>query len=68
MLVLFETSGGFAIFKLLKEKKLKKPDNLYEEFESPEKAAKLLKLIHFEKFVDMEDALATASAVIKNKR
>ncbi|GBM94074.1 Nucleolar protein 58 [Araneus ventricosus] len=67
MLVLFETSGGFAIFKLLKEKKLKKPDNLYEEFESPEKAAKLLKLIHFEKFIDMEDALATASAVIKNK-
>ncbi|GFY49167.1 nucleolar protein 58 [Trichonephila inaurata madagascariensis] len=67
MLVLFETSAGFAIFKVLKEKKLQKSENLYEEFLTPEKAGKLLKLIHFEKFKDMEDALATASATVEGK-
>lgn len=55
MLVLFETSAGYAIFKvrlffslmyhffvffqLLDEKKLQETKNLYVDFESPEKAA-----------------------------
>lgn len=67
MLVLFETSGGFAIFKLLKEKKLLKPDNLYKEFESEDKANKVLQLKHFEKFESMEEALDSASCAIKGK-
>lgn len=41
MLVLFETPAGFALFKVLKEKKLKKVDDIFEQFESPEKAAEL---------------------------
>lgn len=67
MLVLFETSAGFAIFRVLKEKKLQKSENLYKEFQNPVKASKFIKLIHFEKFKDMEDALATASDTINGK-
>ena len=32
MLVLFETPAGYAIFKLLDEKKLQQSDDLYEDF------------------------------------
>jgi nucleolar protein 58 len=39
MLVLFETPGGYALFKVLKEGKLKDADNLWQEFSSAEKAA-----------------------------
>ena len=41
MLVLFETPAGYAVFKLLNEKKLQKVDDLYKEFESPDKASKM---------------------------
>jgi len=40
MLVLFETPAGFAVFKLLDEKKLKQVDNLYQDFSSAESAKK----------------------------
>ncbi|CAF1643130.1 unnamed protein product, partial [Adineta ricciae] len=67
MLVLFETSAGYAVFKLLDEKKLKETQNLYADFESPEKAAKVLKLINFEKFDDTTQALAAATATVEGK-
>ncbi len=41
MLVLFETAAGFAVFKLLNEKKLQESENLYLDFETPEKARKM---------------------------
>jgi nucleolar protein 58 len=41
MLVLFETPAGFALFKVLKDKKLAKEDAIFEHFETPDKAAKL---------------------------
>ena len=65
MLVLFETPAGFAVFKLLDEKKLLKSDNLYEEFQSD--AKKMVKLQMFEKFKDTTDALASAAALIEGK-
>jgi nucleolar protein 58 len=40
MLVLFESPAGFAIFKLLDEKKLQKVDNLYEDFSDADSAKK----------------------------
>merc|ERR1711915_25593 len=49
MFVLFETPAGYAIFKLLNEKKLQSIDNLFQEFESADKASQLLKLKFFEK-------------------
>ncbi len=50
MLVLFETPAGFAIFKVLNEKKVRKSENLYEDFQTLESAKKMVKLKMFEKF------------------
>lgn len=38
MLVLFETPAGYALFKVLKEGKLDKVDDIFKEFTSAEKA------------------------------
>ena len=42
MYVLFETPGGFALFKVLKEGKLKDVDNLHKEFTTGKKAKEVL--------------------------
>ncbi|XP_070490474.1 nucleolar protein 58 [Chironomus tepperi] len=67
MFVLYETPAGYAIFKLLDEKKIKEVDNLYLEFDSPERANKILKLKHFEKFKDTTEALSAATAAVEGK-
>ncbi|XP_056637891.1 nucleolar protein 58 [Diorhabda sublineata] len=67
MLVLFETAAGYALFKLLNEKKLKETDNLYRDFETPESAGKIIKLKHFEKFADTTEALAATTAAVEGK-
>ncbi|XP_048449004.1 nucleolar protein 58-like, partial [Rhincodon typus] len=67
MLVLFETAAGYAIFKVLDENKLREVDNLWREFETAEKANKLVKLKHFEKFQDTTEALAAATALVEGK-
>ncbi|KAI6646570.1 Nucleolar protein nop5 [Oopsacas minuta] len=67
MLILFETAAGYAIFKLLDEKKLQESDNIFKEFESPDTATQLLKLQHFEKFADVTEALTAATAVVEGK-
>jgi len=67
MLVLFETAAGYAVFKLLKDNTLEEIDNLYKDFESPEKASKIVKLKFFEKFADTTDALAAATATVEGK-
>ncbi|MED6272649.1 Nucleolar protein 58 [Characodon lateralis] len=66
MLVLFETAAGYAIFKVLDESKLQQVDSLYKEFETPEKANKILKLKHFEKFQDTTEALAASGTSGRN--
>lgn len=38
MYVLFETAAGFALFKVLKEDKLKDVSSLYKDFLSADKA------------------------------
>ncbi|GBP03060.1 Nucleolar protein 58 [Eumeta japonica] len=67
MFVLYETPAGYAIFKLLDEKKMQEVDNLYLEFQTPDRANKLLKLKHFEKFNDTIEALAAATAAVEGK-
>jgi nucleolar protein 58 len=67
MLVLFETAAGYAIFKLLNEKKLQETENLYLDFETPEKANKLLQLQHFQKFDDTTMALAAITGSVEGK-
>ena len=67
MLVLFETPAGFAVFKLLDEKKLQSVENLYEDFSTAEAARKVIKLKSFEKFEDTTKALASAASLIEGK-
>ncbi|KAJ8951289.1 hypothetical protein NQ318_008193 [Aromia moschata] len=54
-------------FDLLDEKKLKEADNLYQAFETPEAAGRIIKLKHFEKFADTTEALAATTAVVEGK-
>uniref|UniRef100_A0A182MG25 Nucleolar protein 58 n=1 Tax=Anopheles culicifacies TaxID=139723 RepID=A0A182MG25_9DIPT len=67
MFILYETPAGYAIFKLLDDNKFKEIDNLYLEFETPEKANKIVKLKHFEKFADTTEALSAATAAVEGK-
>nr|AAH77204.1 MGC78950 protein [Xenopus laevis] len=67
MLVLFETAAGYAIFKVLDESKLQEVDSIWKEFETPEKANKVVKLKHFEKFQDTTEALAASTALVEGK-
>jgi hypothetical protein len=41
MLVLFETPAGFALFKMLDDGKLAKPEDLSDAFGTPEAANKM---------------------------
>jgi len=52
MLVLFETPAGYALFKVTDEKKIADGAALQKEFETPEGAAKMIKLKAFAKFQD----------------
>ncbi|KNC85653.1 nucleolar protein 58 [Sphaeroforma arctica JP610] len=67
MLVLFETPAGYALFKVLDEGVLKKPDDIWKSFETPEQATKTVKLHAFEKFEDTTQALAAATALVEGK-
>lgn len=40
MLVLYETAAGYALFKLVDDNKLEKPEEIYKEFETAEQANK----------------------------
>uniref|UniRef100_A0A915D548 Nop domain-containing protein n=1 Tax=Ditylenchus dipsaci TaxID=166011 RepID=A0A915D548_9BILA len=63
MLVLFETSAGYALFKMLDESKLKKIEVISEEFSSAEKAQENLQLVSFKKFKDVDDAVKNISSM-----
>ncbi|KJH52961.1 snoRNA binding domain protein [Dictyocaulus viviparus] len=67
MLVLFETAAGYAMFKLLNEKKLKNVDNIYEEFSTAQKAQECLQLVAFKKFKSTADAVEGACALQDGK-
>ncbi|XP_071943048.1 nucleolar protein 58-like [Antedon mediterranea] len=67
MLVLFESPAGYAVFKLLDEKKLKEVDNLYKSFQTIDDANQVVKLKHFQKFDDTREALAAATAAVEGK-
>jgi len=64
MYVLFETSGGHALFHIAKDKKLKDPANIWEEFADASEAAKKIKLTAFQPFDNTTEALTAASNVV----
>lgn len=66
ILVLAETSAGYALFKA-KDKKLLKKDDLASDMSTPEGAAGLLKLKQFAKFDSAATALEEVSALVESK-
>jgi hypothetical protein len=64
MLCLFETPAGFALFKVLDHKRISNHETLWEEFETPAKAAALVKLKAFSKFDNTKDAVAAAANLV----
>jgi len=67
MYVLFETPAGFALFKVLKEDKVKDVSTLHEYFATPEKASKIVKLKAFKKFKDTKDAMKSTEKLVKGE-
>ncbi|KAJ2922315.1 hypothetical protein H1R20_g14778, partial [Candolleomyces eurysporus] len=66
MLVLYETALGYCLFKVSNEAKLESAD-LYREFESPEKASKLLKLKAIHRFTSTAIAVEDITAMQEGK-
>lgn len=67
MLILFETPAGLALFKVLKEGKIKKSEDLFKYFETPDKASKIVKMHAFKKFKDTKEALKTVTKLLEGK-
>jgi nucleolar protein 58 len=65
MLLLFETPAGYALFNVLKPGKLTDA-NVWEEFETPEKASKMVKLKSFAAFNDTTEAVVAATSIIES--
>lgn len=66
MLVLFETSLGFCIFKVKDAGKLD-GEGLYKSFESSEEASNLLKLQSIHRFASTAEAVEDMTAVQEGK-
>ncbi|KAF9448460.1 Nop-domain-containing protein [Macrolepiota fuliginosa MF-IS2] len=62
MLVLYETALGYCLFKVTDSAKLESAD-LWKEFESPEKAHKLLKLKALHRFTSTATAVEDVTAL-----
>ncbi|VDN01477.1 unnamed protein product [Thelazia callipaeda] len=67
MLVLFETPAGYALFKLLDDKKLKNVEDIWSECSTPEKAQEILQLVSFKKFKDTAEAVENATQLSEGK-
>ncbi|KAK4944216.1 Nucleolar protein 58 [Elasticomyces elasticus] len=66
LLILTETSAGYALLKA-KDKKLLKRDDLASELDSVENVTSLLKLKEFQKFDSAAAALEEAAAIVEGK-
>ncbi|PCH41604.1 Nop-domain-containing protein [Wolfiporia cocos MD-104 SS10] len=66
MLVLYETSLGYCLFKLTDSAKVSS-DDLWEEFETPERANKLLKLKSLHRFTSTATAVEEITAIQEGK-
>ncbi|PLW05328.1 hypothetical protein PCASD_25598 [Puccinia coronata f. sp. avenae] len=63
MLVLFESSVGFCLFKVTDNGSLLTDGNLYKKFESPTSASNLVKLKSIHRFKSTADAVEDLSAI-----
>ena len=66
MLLLFETSAGYALFKV-KSDKLEDATNVWKSFQSADDAASLVKLKAFSAFENTTEAVVAATSIIESK-
>ncbi len=67
MLVLYETPAGYALFKVLKDGKMEKADDLGREFDTAKDAKKMVRLEAFSKFDNMTKALESTACLLDGK-
>uniref|UniRef100_A0A915PZX4 Nop domain-containing protein n=1 Tax=Setaria digitata TaxID=48799 RepID=A0A915PZX4_9BILA len=67
MFVLFETAAGYALFKILDEKKLENADSIWNECSAPEKMQRVLQLVSFKKFKDAAEAVENVARLSEGK-
>mmetsp|Transcript_113718 Transcript_113718/g.223034 ORF Transcript_113718/g.223034 Transcript_113718/m.223034 type:complete len:514 (+) Transcript_113718:72-1613(+) len=65
MLLLFETSAGYALFKVLKPDKINSP-TLWESFQTAEKASSVVKLKSFAPYGSTTEAVVAATSIIES--
>ena len=66
MLLLFETSAGYALFKV-KADKLKDGTQIWDSFTSADKASSIAKLLAFKPFENTTEAVVAATSIIESK-
>jgi nucleolar protein 58 len=66
MLLLFETSAGYALFKVLKPGKLGEVSDIWKHFTTAEDAASQVKLKSFSPFESTTDAVVAATSIIES--
>jgi nucleolar protein 58 len=66
MLLLFETSAGYALFKVLKPDSLD-INNLWQDFKTAEQASSVVKLKAFSPFENTTEAVVAATNIIESK-
>ena len=67
MLLLLETSAGYALFKVLKPELISNTNKLWESFETREGAANVVKLKSFSPFANTTEAVVAATSIIECK-
>lgn len=65
MLLLFETSAGYALFKVLKPDKINSP-TLWQDFQTPEGASNIVKLKSFAPYGSTTEAVVAATSIIES--
>ena len=66
MLLLFETPAGYALFKVLKPGKLAETDKIWEDFQTADRAAGVVKLQAFAPFGNTTEAVVAATSIIES--
>ena len=66
MLLLFETPAGYALFKV-KSDKLGEVSNVWQEFQTADKASNICKLKAFSPFENTTEAVVAATSIVESK-
>lgn len=66
MLLLFETPAGYALFKVADDK-IRSAENIWEDFQTADRASSVVKLKAFKAFDSTTDAVVAATSIVESK-